>query len=65
LIVGGEQGVAPVAQLGVVADLTVEERPTVGGVAPLDRRQEQGLDSLVVGRHVTLEERRGSRHGVI
>ena len=51
--VGGEA----VEQLGVVADLAVEERPAVGGVAPLDGRQEQGLDSLGVDRHVRASQR--------
>ncbi len=46
LVVGGQQGVEPVAQLGVVADFVVEERPAIGGVVPLDGRQEQGFDSL-------------------
>jgi hypothetical protein len=52
LVVGGEQGVEPVAQLGVAAGLGVEERPAVSWIASLDGRQEQGFDSLGVGRHV-------------
>ncbi len=47
LVVGGEA----VAQLGVVAGLGVEERPAAGGIATLDCRQEQSLDSLGIDRH--------------
>jgi hypothetical protein len=39
LVVGGEQGVEPVAQLGIAAGLGVEERPAVSRIAPLDGRQ--------------------------
>jgi hypothetical protein len=52
LIVRGEQGIEPVAQFVVLADLAVEERPAVGWVGPLDGRQEQGFDSLGIGRYV-------------
>ena len=58
-VVGGQQGGEPVAQLGVVADLAVEERPAVGRVATLDGRQEQGLDSLGIGRHARASARGG------
>ncbi len=58
LVIGGQQGVEPVAQLGVVADLIVEERPAKGEVAPLDGRQEQGFDSLVIGCHASVSGKR-------
>ena len=53
-VVGGQQSVQPAAQLGMLADLGVEERPAVGGVGPLDGRQEQGFDSLGIGRHASV-----------
>ena len=57
MVVGGEQGVEPVAQLGIVADLGVEERPPVGQVISFDCRQEQGFDALGIGRHVMASKR--------
>ena len=50
-VVGGEQGVVPVEQLGFPADLGVEECPAAGGILALDGRPEQDLDSLSIDRH--------------
>ena len=51
LFIGVQQGVESFVQLIVVADLIVQECLAVAKVAPLDGRQEQGFDLLVIGRH--------------
>ena len=65
LVIGGEQGVEPAAQLGGVAGLGIKERPAVVGVVSLDGCQEQGFDALGIGGHVGAPESFLFLHSVI